>query len=343
MVHRVTLTPGETFSRTSNEGWIIKGVVGGGDTVTLVGNGDDTVDTHLTTSGSTITITGAGNDVIKTGNVNSNTITLTDAGTSKDTVYAGAGSSNTITATSEGAILIDDIGHSDTISMSGRGHNRINIGNGSKDTITENGVGVALDTINAGLGANSTFDIDSISKAVDLRVGENANSIYLRAGHTGLDSIIYLARAGGAPITVAAGGALSPAVHVYDRSATTTALKINVHLITARGAHAVATGFHGDWHMGHDTVFVEKGPFSYVGTPTAENVAKALGAVTSSAGDIGVVALQTAAGSGIYDLFRVDSVHAHSHSPLAHTDTVELVGTYTLGVGHFLTAHNFIA
>ena len=40
MVHRVTLTAAQTYSLTNNGDWIITGIVGGGDTVTIAGNGN---------------------------------------------------------------------------------------------------------------------------------------------------------------------------------------------------------------------------------------------------------------------------------------------------------------
>ncbi len=181
--------------------------------------------------------------------------------------------------------------------------------------------GTGADTINL-LG---TY----LSATVSVTGGGGADTINLLASHTGVDTIIYSGANQGGNVTQAQSGTgMTVGETINNFSVAAPVDLINVHSAGNNGTAAAATGVQGGWNMASDTVYVETGTSLVftAGTTTAANVATAIGAINSSIGNIGEVAIQ--GGSNLWNVFQVTSVAAHSSSVLSLTDTITLIGTF---------------
>ncbi len=321
-------------------------------TATTTGAGAITIDMSGVSSGTPYTgattltsVTTAGAQTITTGSGQS-TVTATStssAGVSGALTINGIGLILAVANTSAGAETIGDSNSPNLISVianSSAGAQSITSTSTSSVTVVATSASGAQ-TVTTGSGNDFITLSNSASGAGTVTGGAGADTIVLGT-HTAVDSIVYSAtNQGGNVVTLTANSALTAGDTVSGFTATTDLIKVTS---ASSGLHAAATGAVNGWNMTTDTVFVSTGTLSVTaGATTAAKVSAAIGTVTSSAGNTGEFAIQTAAGSGIYNLFQVDSVNAHAGAVLGPTDTISLLGTFTLGAGHVLTTANFTA
>ena len=196
-------------------------------------------------------------------------------------------------------------------------------------------------TVLTGSGNDSITLADGASGAGTITAGAGADTIVLGL-HTAIDTINYSAvNQGGNVVTLSTNSALTAGDTVAGFQATADLVKVSS---ATSGLHAAATGAMNNWNMTTDTVYISTGTLAVApGATTVTQVSAAIGTVTSSAGNIGEFAIQTGSGTGVYNLFQVDSVSAHAGTVLGTTDTISLLGTFNLGAGHVLTMANFTA
>jgi hypothetical protein len=292
-------------------------------------------------------------------------------GTNFNTAFAGG--ANLTVKTTSGAITIDmnttpfTGAASITALTSISGAQTITTGSGATSvSVTQHGTGaqtilttatataVTVNATNDGTGGaqsittgagNDTINLVSsvVSAAATIIGGAGADAISLFSGHTtGIDTITYTsATQGGNVSTIASATAMTAGDTVANFHIATDLINVNT---ATTGAHAAATGVAGNWSLTANTVYVLTGSYLAVsGATTAANVGTAIGNVTSAGTEFGVVAIQTAAGSGTYNLFEVHAANAHAGGALATSDTITLVGTYTLGASVSLGISNFTA
>ena len=280
-------------------------------------------------------------------------LAITNANTGTSGVFTVSGHTNTNAAAASltltgavaytgnydaatGAMTVSGATDNSAVSLSmnnATGIKTITLGNGANIVVT----GGAADVITVGTGANS------------ITGGAGADRIVLGA-HTGIDRIIYTAADQGGATASATGVAALAAGDTIG--ATGTAFTVATDLINVLAAtsgtgvtHTAGTGLINTWSLLTNSIYVETGTYVAAGATSAA-VSAAIGTVTFTNATVasGMVAIQTAAASNVWNLYQVDlavgSTHA-GNTALAAADTISLVGTFTTSGA--LTVANFVA
>jgi hypothetical protein len=153
-----------------------------------------------------------------------------------------------------------------------------------------------------------------------------------------IEPYIYTtANDGGAAITITTGGTLLAGDTVSNFNATASDF-INV-AAPATGVSKTQGTLLNSWDLDTNGVFVNTATTLAGAAATVANVSALIGTVTSAGALVsGFVAIQTNVASGIWDLFQVVTASgAHVAAALATTDTISLVGQYTVD-GTFTSA-----
>lgn len=205
----------------------------------------------------------------------------------------------------------------------------ITLGNGNNTIVT----GGAADVITVGSGTNS---ITAAAGADAITLGSHATTV--------VDTIIYsAANQGGATLTVGAGGTLAAGDLVTGFQV--AADIINVNAATPQALHGATAGalLNQINTTATGNVYVNTSSTLGGNAATVANVSALIGSVTMADLASAIVAIQTNAGSGVWDLFQITAAGAHAGVVLTGADTISLVGQYTTVGGAALAAANFTA
>jgi len=259
--------------------------------------------------------------------------------------------SATITGNVSGLTLTSTNAAALTITESGPNPNAVAI-TLNQATLTGNHV-----ITNSGTGAgNGALTVDLNSSA-----GAFTNTVNLAAGHTGTDTVILRAASTGVTAASSAVPALGYTI-INDSSTTLSAtrdviqfsqagLVLATNSVAMTGAAAAGlsyvSGAQNSWSLGTtgaQAVFIETGTFLPFtpGTTTWQSVATAIGTVTNVGTGKAIAVIQTAANSGVYDIFAVTFGAAHTAAALvAGQDAIQLVGVVNVTAGQSLVGTNF--
>jgi hypothetical protein len=242
------------------------------------------------------------------------TFTSSYTGAYAITGATGAGATVTLSGAT-GTIVVD-------LSATSSGINTINLSGSTVGTETITGWS-GVDTITTGNGANSITGL----AGADAMTGGTAVDTYIYTGNN----------QGGAALTITTGGTLAAGDTVSNFNATASDL-INV-VSPATGVSKTEGTLLNSWNLDTNGVFVNTATTLAGAAATVANVSALIGTVTSAGAAVsGFVAIETNVASGIWDVFQVVTASgAHAAAALATTDTISLVGQYTVA-GTFTSA-----
>lgn len=262
-------------------------------------------------------VTGTG---VSTLSLTNNTVTAAT------TITASTGGTNVTAVGAEAA--------TDAIIFTGGAGNDSFTGTGFLGILTLSG-GAGTDTFVGGSNSDVLIGGEGTD---DLAGGLAADSINLTETVSAADIVRYTAtnqggaaQAGNAAVVLAAGDTVTGFATGVDT--------INVNAVAT--THVAAAGNAGAWNFGNAGVYVLNGVLA--AGSTAAQVSTAVGNVTSAGAAAGFVLIQTAAGSGTYNLYEVNLGAAHAGAAIGAGDTISLVGTWTQGAGNTIAATDFTA